>query len=316
MSDDPRWDPEMLAIRKRMDAMAAQHPPVLAQEPFDRHRAVNDLLGRVWTEGGPRMADSVDRWVSGHGRRILCRVHRPRTDRPLPVLVWLHGGGWVFASIDSHDRMVREYAEGAGIATVSVDYTLSPEGKFPTALLEATAVIDWIAREGAAWGLDPSRIAIGGDSAGGNLALGTALHLRELGTPKLRGILAAYPVTDCRFDTPSYVEFAEGFGLTTASMQRYWELYLRDASDRINPLAAPLRADPAGLPPTLIQLAEIDVLRSDGELMAEKMEAAGVDVTLETYSGMAHGFMRNTGHAAKSREAVARAAAWLRAHLG
>jgi acetyl esterase len=218
----------------------------------------------------------------------------------------------VFASIETHDRICREYASGADVATVSVDYVLAPEARFPVAVFECAAVIRWLASNAATWGLDPTRIAIGGDSAGGNLALGTAMLLRDESEVTLRGILTGYPVTDCRFDTPSYTEFAEGFGLTRAAMQRYWELYLRDAADAANPYAAPLRGDPAGLPRTLIQLAELDVLRSDGERMAEKMRAAGVDVTSQTYAGTAHGFLRMVGPIAKAREAAAWASAWLR----
>jgi acetyl esterase len=312
MSDDPRWDMEMVAARRLMESRAANHPPVVPKEPFDAHRAVNDMLSLMWCEGGPAMAETAERWVFAHGRRVLCRINRPRTGKVLPVLVWLHGGGWVWASVDTHDRLCREYAAGAEVATVSVDYSLAPEAKFPVAVQECAAVVRFLQAHAASWGLDPSRIAIGGDSAGGNLALATAILLRDTGADPLRGILTAYPVTSPDFSSPSYVEFSEGFGLTTAAMQAYWDLYLRDPADRLNPLAAPLRAECAGLPPTLIQLAELDVLFSDGERMAARLREAGVAVTLETYAGMAHGFMRLTEAVGRAREAVARASGWLR----
>ncbi|MCW3475178.1 alpha/beta hydrolase [Limobrevibacterium gyesilva] len=305
-----RWDPEMRAARQAMDDAAARLPPVLMTEPFGPSRAINERLAMMWGQGGPAMAETTEHWVLARGRRVQCRVHRPRTDARLPVLVWFHGGGWVFQSIDTHDRLVREYAAAADVASVSVDYALAPEARFPQAVLECAEVVSALA--GMEWGLDASRIVLGGDSAGGNLALTTALRLRDTGGPALRGILTPYPVTDADFESPSYVEFAEGHGLTTASMQAYWDLYVRDPVDRMNPLAAPLRADPTGLPPTLIQLAELDVLRSDGERMAEKMRAAGVDVTLQTYPGVLHGFVRLTQAVAKARDAVADASAWLR----
>jgi acetyl esterase len=305
------WDPEMRAARDRMDEMAAQHPPVTLEPPLDPQRRVNDALNLPWAEGGPVMAESSQRWVFGHGRRILCRLHRA-TPGTAPVLIWFHGGGWVWSSVDTHDRLVREYAAGAGVAAVNVDYALSPEAKFPQALLECAAAVRAIAAEGAGWGIDPSRIVLGGDSAGGNLALATALLLRDQGGPALRGVLTCYPVTDAACDTPSYAEFTEGYGLTRASMQAYWRLYLRHASDGMNPLASPLRAELGGLPPTLIQVAELDVLRDDGATLAQRMRDAGVDVTLEEYPGVLHGFMRLSSCVSKSRAAIESASAWLK----
>src|SRR2546421_367136 len=140
MHDDPRWDPEMRAAQAAYEAEATKYPPIRLEFPFEPHRAVNDALNLLLAEGGPAMAESSDRWVAGHGRRILCRMHRPRTDQPLPVLVWFHGGGWVWSSVDTHDRLAREYAAAGDVAVVSVDYSLSPEAKFPTALEECAAV--------------------------------------------------------------------------------------------------------------------------------------------------------------------------------
>ena len=320
MTDTLAWDPEMRAARVKMDADAAQHPPVVLQQPLGSHRAVNDLLNLIWAQGGPEMAETSDRWVFAHGRRVLLRCHRPRTDAALPVLVWFHGGGWVWSSVDTHDRLVREYAAAGDVAVVSVDYTLSPEAKFPQALMECAGVVRALAgmapAEAAAWGLDTSRMFLGGDSAGGNLAFATALLLRDEGGPKLHGILTPYPVTGSDLDTPSYHAFGEGHGLTRAGMAAYWDMYARDAADRLNPLAAPVRAHLAGLPPTLIQAAQLDVLHSDSVLMAERLAAAGVDVTLETIPGVLHGFMRLTSAVGAARAAVARAGAWLKGRAG
>jgi len=312
MSDRSRWDPEMAAYQEVLDAAAAKLPPVKLEIPLDPHRATNDAISMISAAGGPKMAETTERWVFARGRRVLCRVHRPRTDKKLPVIVYFHGGGWVWASIDTHDRLTREYAAGAEVATVSVDYALSPEAKFPQAVEECAAVVRHVAAQGEAWGLDGSRIVLSGDSAGGNLALGVALLLRDTDGPKLRGILANYPVCDSNLDTPSYREFSDGYGLNADKMRFYWGVYAPSDADRINPYAAPLRGDLRGLPPTLIQLAELDVLRSDGEAMATKLQAAGVPTEVETYAGVLHGFMRFTEHVGKSRQAVARGCDWLR----
>jgi acetyl esterase len=199
------------------------------------------------------------------------------------------------------------------VAVVSVDYALSPEAKFPQALLECAAVVQFVAEHGAEWGLDPTRILLGGDSAGGNLALATALLLRDTGGPPMRGILANYPVSDCRFDTPSYREFGDGrYGLSIERMAFYWSVYVPHEIDRLHPLAAPLRADLAGLPPVMVLLAELDVLRSEGEALVAKLRAAGVAVETETFAGTVHGFLRATGSVQKARDAVALAGAWMR----
>eukprot|EP01037_Dinobryon_pediforme_P001968 gene1968-2004_t len=310
---DERLDPEMRAAKQRMDAAAAELPPVTLLPPIDASRAINDRLNLAWAEGGPAMHSTEERWVFARGRRVLCRMHRPTEASILPVLIWFHGGGWVWSSLDTHDRLVREYAAASGLATINVDYALSPEAKFPQALLECAAVVRAISAEAATWGIDPARIAIGGDSAGGNLALATALMLRDAGGPVLRGVLTPYPVTSSDFTHPSYREFAEGYGLTRAGMMAYWDLYTRDDADRLNPLASPLRANLTGLPPVMIQVAELDILSDEGLAMARRLTEAGVPTTVETCQGMLHGFMRLSGAVSGARDAIARASAWLKA---
>jgi len=284
-----------------MDKEAAKYPPVRAAFPFEPNRKINDILGMVTAAGGPEMAERVDRFVDARGRRIFCRVFRPVTDRLLPTLVYFHGGGWVWANVDTHDRMTREYAATGPVAVVSVDYSLSPEAKFPTALEECAAVVRFIAKRGSEWGLDPKRILVGGDSAGGNLALATALLLRDTGGPALKGILANYPVSDSRFDTPSYQEFGGGgYGLNLERMSFYWSVYAPHDIDRLHPLAAPLRADLTGLPPVMVLLAELDVLRSEGEALVEKLRRQGVNVETHTFMGTVHGFLRATATMVKT----------------
>jgi acetyl esterase len=312
MPDRSRLDPEMAAFIVEQEKAAAAYPPVKVELPLAPHRKINDLLGLRTASGGPAMAETTDQWVAATGRRVFCRVFRPVTDRVVPTLVYFHGGGWVWANVDTHDRMTREYAAAGQVAVVSVDYALSPEAKFPQALLECAAVVRFIAERGAEWGLDPARILLGGDSAGGNLALATALLLRDTGGPALKGVLANYPVSDARFDTPSYREFGSGgYGLSTERMAFYWSVYVPHEIDRLHPLAAPLRADLTGLPPVMVLLAELDVLRSEGEALVAKLRSSGVAVETETFAGTVHGFLRATGTVQKARDAVAMAGTWM-----
>ncbi len=314
---DPRLHPEMAAFNTMMEARAATLPPIRLALPFDGPRALTEALNLPLAEGGPVMAESGDRWVAVRGRRIQCRYNRPDLPAPLPVLLYLHGGGWVWNSIDTHDRLMREYAAAAGCIVVGPDYALSPEAVFPQALEESAGVLRWLAEHGAAWGIDTARIALGGDSAGANLAAGLALWLRDDKAPvPLRGLLLNYGVFDSRLDTPSYREFAEGYGLTLERMRFYWSAYAPREADRLNPLAAPLRADLADLPPCLLHIAELDVLASENHAMAARLRAAGVAVEMRLFPGTVHGFLRALGHVGQAREAVAAAGLWLRQRLG
>lgn len=312
---DPRLDPEMASFNAMMESRAAALPPITLATPFDGPRALTEALNLPLSDGGPVMAESADRWLPVRGRRIQCRVHRPAgVAGPLPVLVYLHGGGWVWNSIDTHDRLMREYAAAAGCAVIGPDYALSPEAAFPQALEECAGVLRWVAAEGASRGFDPTRIVLGGDSAGANLAAGVALLLRDAeGLPAgLRGLLLNYGVFDSRLDTPSYREFATGYGLTLERMRFYWSVYAPREADRAHPFAAPLRADLAGLPPCLLHIAGLDVLASENRAMAARLQAAGVAVEQAEFPGMVHGFLRALGHVGEARRAVAEAGSWLR----
>jgi acetyl esterase len=313
---DPRWDTEMLAFSTMIEAEGAKYPAYPLRPPLDGARAVTEAVNLPLCAGGPQMAESVDRWLPIRGRRLLCRLHRPAAGA-LPVLVYIHGGGWVWNSIDTHDRLMREYAGSGGCAVVGPDYALSPEAAFPEALEECAAVVRWIVAEGAAWGLDPTRIVIGGDSAGANLAMGAALLLRETDPDlKLRGLLLNYGVFDADLRTPTYEEFAEGYFLTREKMRFYWECYCPRPADRLNPLASPLRADLKGLPPVLLHISELDVLAAENRAMAARLRAAGVELETETFPGTAHGFLRALNHVGAARKAAAAGGAWLRRVLG
>ncbi len=314
---DPRWDPEMLAFQSLMEAEGAKLPPIALTLPLDGARAITEALNIPLAAGGPAMAESGDRWLPVRGRRLQCRLHKPVAAAGLPALVYIHGGGFVWNSIDTHDRLMREYAAGGGCAVIGPDYALSPEAAFPQALEECAAVVRWVAQHGAEWGLDPSRIVVGGDSAGANLAMGVALLLRETDPGlKLRGLLLNYGVFDADFDTPSYNEFADGYFLTREKMRFYFDCYLPRAADRLNPLASPLRADLRGLAPCLLHISELDVLASENDAMGDRLRAAGVAVEQTVFPGTAHGFLRSLNHVAAARRAAGEGGAWLARVLG
>lgn len=309
---DPRWDPEMRSFNAMMDAAAARHPPIGLDLPLDQARATTEALNVPLSEGGPAMAESADRWLPIRGRRLLCRLHKPRA-ATLPVLIYLHGGGWVWNSIDTHDWLMREYAAGGDCAVIGPDYALSPEAPFPQAVEECAAVVRWAARHGAEWGLDGSRIVLGGDSAGANLAMGVALLLRATDpTFRLAGLLLNYGVFDADLETATYREFADGYGLTQAKMRFYWDCYCPRLADRHNPLVVPLRADLKDLPAILLHVAELDVLAAENRAMGEALRQAGVSVTQREFPGTGHGFLRALPHVAAARQAAAEGGAWLR----
>ncbi len=257
------------------------------QEARDAMRAMIGLLG----EGEPVVAVE-NRRIPGPGGEIALRIYTPRGTAPFPLLVFFHGGGWVIGDIDTHDGMCRSLANGAGCVVVSVDYRLAPEHPFPAAPEDCYAATQWVAQNAASLQGDASRIAVGGDSAGGNLAAVVCLMARDRGGPKLDFQLLIYPATDLRMQSPSIDENAEGYMLTKRNMLWYRGHYLARDADKLNPLASPLLAkNLSGLPPTLIITAEYDPLRDEGEQYAARLTAAGVPVTVSRYSGMIHGFL-------------------------
>jgi acetyl esterase len=309
-------DPEMAAY---LEAGAAAMREIGLPSPDASPQIARDFQERLHraTRAAPLpMAEVADRWIDARGRRIFCRFYRPvETDTALPVILYFHGGGWYFSSVETHDNVARLLAHEARAAVVNVDYALSPEAKFPQALEECAAVAAHVVAAGATWNLDGSRIVLAGDSAGGTLAIGAALLLRDRQGPPLRGVFAAYPACDSNFTTESYREYGTGLPLTAETMQFFWRNYVRDAIDMLHPLAAPLRADLRGLPPTFLAIAELDVLQSEAVAFADKLRAAGVDVTCNVYGGLTHGFMRATTHVSKARSAADDAGRWLRTIL-
>jgi acetyl esterase/lipase len=254
--------------------------------------------------------------IPGPAGQIPVRVYTPSGSGPHPGLVFFHGGGFVLCSLDTHDGICRSLANAAGCVVVSVDYRLAPEHPYPAAPEDCYAATQWVAKNGSELGIDVSRLAIGGDSAGGNLTAVTALMARDRGGPALRFQLMIYPVTDCGFETASYRENGEGYFLTTGMMRWFWDKYLADPKQAREGYASPLRAaNLADLPPGLCITAGYDPLRDEGEAYAELLRKAGVDVRTSRYPGMFHGFLSMTAQLDQARKAVAEAGAALRAAL-
>lgn len=244
---------------------------------------------------------------------IAYREYRPNDSPVLPALVYFHGGGWVIGDLDTHEAVCRAFANAAGCAVFSVDYRLAPEHKYPAAADDCYAFTRWLAENSAREGVDDRRIAVGGDSAGGNLAAVVALMARDSGLPKLCCQLLIYPVTDYCLETPSYLENAEGYGLTLAGMRWFWDHYLGSESDGSEFKASPLQAESlAGLPPAYVITAGFDPLRDEGDAYAARLIEAGIPVELDRYEGMIHGFCVYLGRLEQAGVSVARMSAALR----
>jgi acetyl esterase len=304
-------DPQARAV---LDQMAAMGVRPIHQVGVERSREMMIQRAKLLNANPVPVARVEERTMTASdGQPLTIRFYWPDASGPLPILVYYHGGGWVQGSLDTHDGQARRLANGAGCLVASVDYRLAPEWTFPTAVDDCYAALCWVSAHADKLGGDPSRIAVGGDSAGGNLAAVVSLLARDRSGPRLAFQLLVYPVTDYSFETASYRGNAEGYGLETKAMQFYWERYLPRPEDGANPLASPMRAESlSGLPPALVITAEYDPLLDEGEAYAEKLRAAGVPVTLSRYDGMIHGFFGMSHVLDKARQAVDEASAALR----
>jgi acetyl esterase len=254
---------------------------------------------------GPEVAKVEDRKIPGPGIEIPVRIYTPFGPGPFPVLLWFHGGGWVIGDLDSADGTARHLTAGAGCVTVSVDYRLAPETKFPGAADDCYAATVWAAQHAARLNGDPSRIAVGGDSAGGNLAAAVSLMARDRGLPPLVFQLLVYPVTERDFATDSYQRCADGYLLSRDSMKWYWDHYLSTPADAANSYAAPMQAkDVRNLPAALVITAEYDPLCDEGEAYAQRLKEAGVSTMCSRYDGMIHGFFGMSAVLDKGKQAI------------
>ncbi|TQE35905.1 alpha/beta hydrolase [Streptomyces ipomoeae] len=299
---------------------ATANPPYLFDlGPVEGRKTVDEV------QAGAIAKPGVDEeWITVSGGptgQVRARVVRPAgATGTLPVIIYIHGAGWVFGNAHTHDRLVRELAVGTGAAVVFPEYDLSPEARYPVAIEQNYAVARWIVTDGATKGLDATRIAVAGDSVGGNMSAALTLMAKERGDVPLVQQVLFYPVTDAAFDTPSYHQFAEGYFLRRDAMQWFWDQYTTDEKQRAEITASPLRAPVEqlrDLPPALVITAEADVLRDEGEAYANKLRQAGVPVTSVRYQGIIHDFvmlnaLRET-HAAEA--AINQAIATLRTAL-
>ncbi len=275
-------------------------------------------IRKVFAQRGPGepVAHVENRTIPGPAGEIPVRVYRPDGSPPFPTLVYFHGSGFVIADLDTHDPICRSLTNSSGCALVSVDYRLAPEHPYPAAPEDCYAATQWVAEHGSEIGADGSRIAVGGDSAGGNLAAVVALMARERGGPPIEAQILIYPVTDHNFTTPSYRDNAEGYGLGAGTMRWFWGHYLANEADGAEPYASPLRAsDLSGLPPAHVVTAEYDPLRDEGEAYAERLKQAGVRTTSVRYNGVVHGFFGAMNQIPDAREAIATTAAALQKAL-
>ncbi|MER6475605.1 alpha/beta hydrolase [Streptomyces filamentosus] len=285
----------MLEPAAQAFAEATAQPPYLYQMPVSEGRkAVDDVQSG---EGVPLPAVDEE-WVTVHGGPtgdVRARIIRPHGSTGiLPVVLYLHGAGWVFGNAHTHDRLVRELAVGTGAAVVFPEYDLSPEARYPVAIEQNYATAQWIAREGLHKDLDGSRISVAGDSVGGNMTAALTLMAKQRGDVTFVQQVLFYPVTDANFDNASYGQFATGYFLRREAMEWFWNQYTTDESERAQITASPLRATPdqlAGLPPALVITAEADVLRDEGEAYAAKLRAAGVPVVALRVQGVIHDFV-------------------------
>ncbi|HEY0944457.1 MAG TPA: alpha/beta hydrolase [Opitutaceae bacterium] len=266
-------------------------------------------------------ADVAHKTVQADGRSVSLTIVRPAGARqPLPAFMFFHGGGWVLGDFPTHERFVRDLVVDSGAAAVFVNYTPSPEARYPVAIEESYAATKWVAAHGAEIGVDGSRLAVVGNSVGGNMAAVVSLMARDRGGPALRAQVLLWPVTDAHFENGSYSQFAEGHFLTRAMMQWFWDNYTTSPAERQQLYASPLQANPGqlkGLPPALVQTAEFDVLRDEGEAYARKLQAAGVEVVATRYAGAIHdfGLLNALSQVPSTRAALHQAAETIRQRL-
>ncbi len=246
-----------------------------------------------------------DREVVTPQGNVPVRVYRPSPAGVLPVLVYFHGGGWVLGSLETHDAICRSLANEAGCVVVSVQYRLAPENPFPAGLEDCRAVVRWVRAAAGELNVDGNRVAVGGDSAGGNLAAVVANCNRDEKAPPLCHQLLIYPVIDVEQATDSYRENAEGYLLTAAGMKMFWDLYLGESSGAESPLASPaLQSDLTNLPPATVLTAQYDPLRDEGEIYADRLRVAGNQVALRRWDGVFHGFVGFADRLQKGKEAI------------
>jgi len=315
MADETPWiDPELVAAGQLLQSRGLVAPD-RTQAPLSEVRAAVDRIGEFLGEGSVPLQREQDLSLPGPHGQVPCRLYLPdHASRP-PLIIYAHGGGFMQGSLPSWDAMLRELVRQSGIAALSVDYRLSPEHRFPVAFEETVAMVRLAAREGSDFGIDPTRLAVGGDSAGANLALAAALALRDAGERALGFMLLIYGCFSTDTESPSWQRFGRGAGLSQTQMRWIWETYLERPEQQKDWRAAPILADLAGLPPAHLVVGSLDPLLDDSNRLAAGLKAAGVPCELKVYEGLNHGFIRYGRLVSAARGAVGDCAAALRSLL-
>jgi len=316
---DPLTDDLDADVRRFVSETSAAYA---AGGPFEAlsipdQRRLAETVRAPWRQGGPAMATTNELFVNTSHGAVRVRIYNPSLDHPKPALIYLHGGGWTLFSLETHDRVMREYAAAAEVVVIGVDYALSPEARFPVALEQVETVTDWLSDNASRHGVDAARIAVGGDSAGACLSMALALKLRDRGAASLiKAMLLIYPVFDTKISEAAARRYGgAGYMLSVAELDGFWGNYLRDKADAQNPFARPSLAEVAGLPPACLTIAECDILSEQGIAMAERLRQAGVAARADIYAGATHSFLEAVSISAAARKAINDGAAWLRSTL-
>ena len=312
MNDATPWvDPELVAAGQLLQSRGFVVPD-RTKAPLSEVRAAQDRVGAFLGEGSVPLKEERDLTLPGPHGQVPCQLYLPDDASRPPLIVYAHGGGFMQGSLGSWDAMLRELVRQSGVAALSVDYKLSPEHRFPKAFEEIVAVTRLAAREGSDLGIDPDRLALGGDSAGGNLALATAMALRDEGVRALRFMLLIYGVYSSDSESPSWQRFGQGAGLSQTQMRWIWETYLEKPEQQQDWRAAPVLGDLKGLPPAHLIVGSLDPLLDDSHRLAAAFKQAGVPHSLKVYDGISHGFIRYGRLIGTARRAVSECAAALR----
>ncbi|MEH6677462.1 alpha/beta hydrolase fold domain-containing protein [Phenylobacterium sp.] len=294
----------------------ARHAQGRALSPAEA-RQVAEKVRASWRAGGPLMHRTTEAHAPSPHGPVRLRIHDPSPEPAKPILIYVHGGGWMLFSLETHDRLMREYAARAGVVVVGVDYALSPEAKFPLALEQCLAAVRWAAGGGVGAAGDVSRLAMGGDSVGGNMSLASAVALRDGGAGDLlKALMLHYGAFDTEIDDEHKIRFGgQGYMLTPEEMDVYWAAYLTDPAERTDPRAVPARAELAGLPPVFLTIPACDILTGQSLALADRLAAAGVKVRAEVYAGASHSFLEAVSISALADRALQDGSDWLAALL-
>jgi acetyl esterase len=312
---EPAWhrlDPQLRFVLRLIYARLQDVPPPVQLSPTELRR-INGSLSFYFNAGAPALPHIEERTIAAPSGNIRVRLYDPGVAAPSPAVVLLHGGGWVFGSLETYDGVARQIARRSGLRCLSVEYALAPEHPFPMPLDDCIAAVRWAVSKGSELGIDGERVALIGDSSGANLALAVTLALRERGERQVNGAALLYGVYSLDLDTASQRSFGSpAYFLATPDIARYWNDYLADQSARRNPLAVPMLANLTGLPPLYISACEFDPLLDDSQRLTERAKAAGVDVEFRTWKGMVHAAASLMGWIDAMDPEVDRVAAFLR----